>query len=198
MPVMQRIPRHYRIWSEDGRLLAREEVPAIRAMRGATVRDELVKVQSGSDAPRWLRIGASPLRLGGAQVGVVATMTDITERKRAEEDLKVVTRLYAVLSRVNEAIVRIGEVVAILAEGPTAFTDARQFEPCGIDPLSVKIVVVKEGYLFPGLSRIAPRYIMLLTPGASDMRIERLAYVRRPKPAFPFEPETTFNPDAAP
>ncbi len=96
------------------------------------------------------------------------------------------------------AVVRIGDVEAILTERPVAFTDAGQFESCGIDPLSRKIVVVKEGYLYPGLTRIAPRYIMLLTPGAGDMRIERLHYVRRRKPAFPFEPETTFDPDTAP
>jgi len=97
--------------------------------------------------------------------------------------------------RYRLAIVRIGEVNAILAEGPTAFVDARQFEACGIDPLSFKIVAVKEGYLFAGLTSIAPRYIMLLTPGSSDMRIERLTYVRRRKPIFPFEPDTSFNPD---
>ena len=96
------------------------------------------------------------------------------------------------------AVIRIGEVEAILAERPTAFTHPGQFVPCGIDPLDRKIVVVKEGYLFPGLSRIAPRYIMLLTPGAGDMRIEHLNYVRRRKPVFPFEMETTFDPEAAP
>jgi microcystin degradation protein MlrC len=96
------------------------------------------------------------------------------------------------------AVVRIGRVEAILAEGPMAFTDAGQFEPCGIDPLSRKAVVVKEGYLYPGLTRIATRYIMLLTPGAGDMRIERLTYLRRRKPVFPFEADATFDPDAAP
>jgi microcystin degradation protein MlrC len=96
------------------------------------------------------------------------------------------------------AVVRIGDVEAILAEGPTAFTHPGQFVPCGIDPLKRKIVVVKEGYLYPGFTRIAPRYIMLLTPGAGDMRIERLTYVRRRKPVFPFEPETTFDPESAP
>jgi len=95
-------------------------------------------------------------------------------------------------------IVRISDVEAILAEQPVAFTNAGQFGPCGIDPLSRKIVVVKEGYLFPGLTRIAPRYIMLLTPGSGDMRIESLTYVRRRKPAFPFEADATFDPDAAP
>ena len=56
------------------------------------------------------------------------------------------------------AVIRVGDVEAILAEGPMAFTDPSQFVPCGIDPLSRKIVVVKEGYLYPGLTRIAPRY----------------------------------------
>jgi len=97
----------------------------------------------------------------------------------------------------RRAVGRIGDVEVILAEDPTAFTDARQFEACGLDPLSRKLVVVKEGYLFPGLTRIAPRYIMLLTPGAGDMRLERLSYTRRRKPAFPFEPDTPFDPEAA-
>ena len=96
------------------------------------------------------------------------------------------------------AVGRIGDVEVILGDGPTAFTDPRQFEPCGIDPLKRKLVVVKEGYLYAALTRIAPRYIMLLTPGAGDMRIERLTYLRRRKPIFPFEPDTTFDPESAP
>jgi microcystin degradation protein MlrC len=96
------------------------------------------------------------------------------------------------------AVVRVGDVETILADGPMAFTDPGQFVPCGIDPLSRKIVVVKEGYLYPGLIRIAPRYIMLLTPGAGDMRLEHLTYTRRRKPLFPFEPDTSFDLPAAP
>lgn len=95
------------------------------------------------------------------------------------------------------AIVRIGAVEAVLAEGPTAFTDPSHFAACGLDPLKYKLVVVKEGYLFPGLLRIAPRYVMLLTPGSGDMRIEHLPYARRRRPAFPFEPETAFDAAAA-
>ncbi|HUT34466.1 MAG TPA: M81 family metallopeptidase [Planctomycetota bacterium] len=96
------------------------------------------------------------------------------------------------------AVVRTGGVEAVLAEGPTAFTDPSHFEVCSIAPLKYKLVVVKEGYLFPCLTRIAPRYIMLLTPGSGDMRIERLAYVRRQRPAFPFEPDTAFDAPAPP
>jgi len=64
--------------------------------------------------------------------------------------------------------------------------------------LTRKIVVVKEGYLYAALTKIAPRYIMLLTPGAGDMRIESLAYTRRRKPLFPLDPDVAFDPGAAP
>jgi microcystin degradation protein MlrC len=109
-------------------------------------------------------------------------------------DLPIVLR-HLVESKVKSAVVAsLNDKVANsqcfeAGEGPRAFTDVRQFESCGMNPLSRKLVV-KEDYLFPGLTRIAPRYIMLLTPGAGHMRLERLNYTRRRKPAFPFEPDT--------
>jgi microcystin degradation protein MlrC len=121
-----------------------------------------------------------------------------TVEKRFGPPLQAEVEVVRLVENPRLAVIRIGNVEAVLAGGPTAFTDPRQFEPCNIDPLSRKLVVVKEGYLFPGLTRIARRYIMLLTPGAGDMRIERLTYQRRRKPVFPFEPDTTFNPETAP
>lgn len=97
-----------------------------------------------------------------------------------------------------KAVVRIGHVEAVLTSGPAGFTLLRDFQSCGIDPLSRKIVVVKQGYLFPELRRVAPRHIMILTPGAGDMRIEQLTYTRRRKPVFPFETNAMFDPTTAP
>jgi len=91
------------------------------------------------------------------------------------------------------AVIRIGGVHAILAESGVAFKSPEQFRSCGIDPLSHKIVVVKQGYLYPKLTAIAPRHIMLLTPGAGDMRIAKMVYTRRRKPMFPLEPNATFD-----
>ncbi len=119
-----------------------------------------------------------------------------TVEKRFGPPLEAEAQIVHLVKNPRLAVIRIGDIEAILADGPMAFTDASQFTPCGIDPLSRKIVVVKEGYLFPGLTRIAPRYIMLLTPGAGDMRIEHLTYTRRRKPLFPFEPDTTFDPQS--
>ena len=95
------------------------------------------------------------------------------------------------------ALVRVGGVEVVLHEGPYAFKDPAQFEPLGINPLDCKIVVVKQGYLYPKLSAIAPRYIVLLTPGASDLRIEQLDYDCRRRPMFPLDPDVSFDPKKA-
>jgi len=121
-----------------------------------------------------------------------------TIEKRFGPPLKAEAQVVRLIQNPRMAVIRIGDIEAILADGPMAFTDPGQFAPCGIDPLRRKIVVVKEGYLYPGLTRIAPRYIMLLTPGAGDMRIEHLAYARRRNPLFPLEPDTPFDPQTAP
>jgi len=90
-------------------------------------------------------------------------------------------------------IVKINGVEVILSEGPRTFRSPGEFEECGINPLNRKIVVTKMGYLYPELTKIAPRHIMLLTPGAADMRIEKLTYTRLRRPIFPFDPKTRFD-----
>ena len=42
--------------------------------------------------------------------------------------------------------------------------------------MAQKIVVVKQGYLFPDLVDHAPRAMMALSPGASALRVENLPY----------------------
>jgi microcystin degradation protein MlrC len=91
------------------------------------------------------------------------------------------------------ALVRIGQVEAVLCARSFMIEDAGPFRACGIDPLSRKIVVVKQGYLLPELMMIAPRQIMLLTPGCSDLASGRLTYVKRRKPMYPLDPDTTFD-----
>ena len=94
------------------------------------------------------------------------------------------------------AAVRIGGVTTVL--GAAFMGGPGDYEPFGLDPSDYKVVVTKCGYCFPGQDRIAPRHIMLLTPGAGDMRLDRLNYVRRKRPAFPFEKDAQFDPEAAP
>ncbi|MEN6449864.1 MAG: M81 family metallopeptidase [Thermoguttaceae bacterium] len=95
------------------------------------------------------------------------------------------------------AVVKIGGVEAVLQESAAEVIDPAQFKPLGIEPLSRKIVVVKEGYLYPKLTKIAPRSIMLLTPGSSDLRVEKLDYKHLQRPMFPLDPDAAFEPEKA-
>jgi microcystin degradation protein MlrC len=57
-----------------------------------------------------------------------------------------------------------------------------------------KIVVVKQGYLFPDLADHAPRAIMALSPGATDLRLQELPYQRLPRPIFPLDGDFGWEP----
>lgn len=60
---------------------------------------------SKSGAIRWLIKSTSTIHTDGKQIRRIGTLTDITERKLAEEALLRINRLYAVISQVNQAIV---------------------------------------------------------------------------------------------
>ena len=134
-------------------------------------------VEAGEGKTVWLSIGAFIETRFGPPLETEAHVVRLVKERRA-------------------AVVRVGGVTVVL--GPAFFGSPRDYEPFGLDPTSYKIVVTKCGYRFPGQDRIAPRHIMLLTPGSGDMRIERLTYLRRQRPALPFEKDTSFDPEAAP
>ena len=60
-------------------------------------------------------------------IGVVGTARDITARKQAEERLNYVARLYALLSQINQAVVRIKNVNELLARICQLAIDFGQF-----------------------------------------------------------------------
>ena len=106
-PLASRVMRQYEIFDEDGRRLGPDDLVAVRAaVHGETIRRAINQVRTAGREPRWLMINAMPLLVAGRHAGAVLSLTDITERKRVEAELAIVTRLYVVLSRVNEAIVR--------------------------------------------------------------------------------------------
>jgi microcystin degradation protein MlrC len=116
-----------------------------------------------------------------------------TIEKRYGPPLESEVEVVRLIKQPKMAVIKTDSIEVILTEEPSTFTNISQFEQCRINPLERKIVVLKMGYLFPDLARIAPRYIMLLTPGAGDMRIEKLTYTRLKRPIFPLDPDTEFN-----
>jgi microcystin degradation protein MlrC len=92
------------------------------------------------------------------------------------------------------ALVRVDGVRIILATDRRFFPDRKSIAAAGIDPMAQKIVVVKQGYLFPDLYDHAPRAIMALSPGATDLRLERLPYRSLQRPIFPLDSGFDWNP----
>jgi microcystin degradation protein MlrC len=93
------------------------------------------------------------------------------------------------------AVVRVEGVRVILTAGRRFFTELAHFAAAGVDPTQQKIVVVKQGYLFPELADTAPLAYMAMTPGATDLRLERLPYRHVPRPVFPIDADLDWRPD---
>ncbi len=72
----------------DGRVVLPEEAPAYRALRGETVRADIMVVNWG-DRKTWLSAGAAPIRgPEGRVLGAVGVLTDVTELREAQEQLE--------------------------------------------------------------------------------------------------------------
>jgi microcystin degradation protein MlrC len=92
------------------------------------------------------------------------------------------------------AVVRVGGVRIILTSERQFFADRATIAAAGVDPMTQKIVVVKLGYLFPDLYDHAPRAIMALSPGATDLRLEELPYRQLQRPIFPLDEDVDWAP----
>ena len=91
----------------DSLLMRRKKSPLLRALHaGETIVDEEVPVKTAAESISWLSISAAPVRdTEGKIVAAVATMHDITERKRAAAALQDATnQLLAVLNTVPGAV----------------------------------------------------------------------------------------------
>ena len=94
------------------------------------------------------------------------------------------------------AVLKVEGVEVIVTADPRAFTSFASFQSARIDPLTRKIVVVKLGYLFPELRDRAPRAIMALSPGFTDLRMSVLPFKGIQRPIFPLDRDFTWRPPA--
>jgi PAS domain S-box-containing protein len=88
LTLTERFRRRYKAWSEQGRELTAEELPAFRsAVNGETIRNEVIFYHI-EGSPRWFKISAAPLIISGEHIGGVVTMADISWRKQMEVKLQ--------------------------------------------------------------------------------------------------------------
>ncbi|MCX6050387.1 MAG: M81 family metallopeptidase [Chloroflexi bacterium] len=131
-------------------------------------------VQAGVGATLALRLGGKLDTAHGQPLPVHGKVISLFDGGREQD---------------RQVVFQVANVKVILTERRSAFTQVSDFTQVGIDPLAHKIVVVKLGYLFPDLLRIAPLAYMALTPGAAAQDLARLPYRRIQRPMYPMDSE---------
>lgn len=89
----------------------------------------------------------------------------------------------------RQAVLRVGGVDVILCERRVGFTEVEQFRALGIEPATRRIIVVKLGYLYPELMRIATGAWLAFSPGVVPLDVTSLPYRRVRRPIYPLDSE---------
>jgi microcystin degradation protein MlrC len=92
------------------------------------------------------------------------------------------------------ARVRIGSVFATFHARAIGITTPPHLEAMGIHPKRHRAYVVKLGYLHPQLEDIAPRHILLLSDGGSQLDLTRLRWDRLRRPMIPLDADFAWQP----
>ncbi len=94
----------------------------------------------------------------------------------------------------QQAVVRIGGITLVLASRRRPYHNIADFTRLGLDPTTVRLLVVKSGYLSPELAPIANPNLMALTDGVINQDIENLPSHRRHQPSYPFVKDFSYMP----
>ncbi|MEE4013871.1 M81 family metallopeptidase [Roseibium sp. FZY0029] len=94
----------------------------------------------------------------------------------------------------REVLVEVAGNKVILTEHRRPFHYLDDFRRFGIEPSTVRYLIVKSGYLSPELAPIANPARMALTDGAVNQDIERLENRYRQVPCYPFQHSVEWRP----
>ena len=89
---------------------------------------------------------------------------------------------------VDSAVIAVGSLRVVLTDRRMPFHAMSDYAAVGIDPSTVDVFVDKIGYLEPDLHEHAAGWVMALTDGPVDQRIERLTFERVEAPLHPLTP----------
>lgn len=93
----------------------------------------------------------------------------------------------------QQAVVKIGGITLVLAARRRPYHNIADFTRLGLDPTTVRLLVVKSGYLSPELAPIANPNLMALTDGVINQDIENLPSHRRHQPSYPFVKDFSYT-----
>jgi PAS domain S-box-containing protein len=126
---------HYGVYLPDMRTLyPAEELALGKAVRGQAVDQAQVFLRNaGRPEGAWLSVNARPLHDDGSGVcGGVVVFRDITERKRASEQLRRANRALRAISSCNQAVVRATDEAGLLQEVCRTVVEAAGYRLCWV------------------------------------------------------------------
>ena len=92
------------------------------------------------------------------------------------------------------AVIDVQGIKVVVIKSRRSFVEVSDFEEVDLDPLQHKIVVVKLGYLYPGLRDIAPVHLMALTSGFCNLDMRTLPFKRVNRPSYPLDLDMVWAP----
>jgi microcystin degradation protein MlrC len=92
------------------------------------------------------------------------------------------------------AVLRAEGVDVVLSSQRVGVTEPAFLRQLGIEPLERRIVVLKIGYLFAPFQAIAPRSILMLSPGCTNCDLTQLEYDQVKRPMYPLDSDASWEP----
>jgi microcystin degradation protein MlrC len=135
---------------------------------------------AGVGATVALRIGASLDPAGSVPVEARAVVAFLLDTAEPAE---------------RQAVVRIGGVSVVLTARRRPFHEIADFAVLGLDPASVRVLVVKSGYLAPAMAAIANPNLMALSDGVVKQDVAAIPVRRIPRPMFPWDVDFSYSPE---
>lgn len=86
-------------------------------------------------------------------------------------------------------VITMQNIDVVLTDVRAAFISEKHIKNMGVNPFDYNVIVVKLGYLFPELGKIASEHIFALTPGTSTNLFETLDYKNIVRPMYPLNKE---------
>ena len=92
------------------------------------------------------------------------------------------------------AVLSVSGIDIIVNAGRVSFTCAQDFSEYGLEYRNYHVIVVKLGYLYPGLAAIQNDSYIALTPGSAMLTIRNFDYRNQRRPLYPFEDNFPYDP----
>lgn len=96
----------------------------------------------------------------------------------------------------TEVVVQIGNSYVIITEDRMVYHHQKELTDLDLHPKDIDILVLKQGYLEPGIYDLKGDWVMALTPGGVDQDLFRLDYQRIHRPMYPLDKDMDPDLDA--